>query len=61
MKTGKEITQKLSALLEKLQAGYRDIEQQMNTEFTARDARIAELEERITALETREAWRQNMR
>jgi polyhydroxyalkanoate synthesis regulator phasin len=51
MKTGKEITQKLSALLEKLQAGYRNIEQQMNTEFTARDARIAELEERITALE----------
>jgi len=53
MTKGKEITQKLSALLEKLQAGYKDIEEQMNTELAARDARLQELEARITALEER--------
>ncbi len=51
MKNGKQVSEKLTALLEKLQAGYKDIEQQINTEFAARDARIAALEERIKALE----------
>ena len=44
MTKGKEISQKLSTLLEKLQAGYKDIEEQMNTELAAR---ITALEERV--------------
>ena len=53
MTKGKEISQKLSTLLEKLQAVYKDIEEQMNTELAARDARLQELAARITALEER--------
>lgn len=53
MTKGKEISQKLSTLLEKLQAGYKNIEEQMNTELAARDARLQELAARITALEER--------
>lgn len=47
----KQISEKLTALLKKLQAGYQDLETQLNTALAARDARIAELEERIKALE----------
>ena len=47
MTKGKETSQKLSTLLDK------DIEEQMNTELAARDARLQELEARITALEER--------
>ena len=51
MTKGKEISQKLSTLLEKLQAGYKDIEQQINASFEEDRTRIRILEERVTVLE----------
>lgn len=51
MTKGKEISQKLSTLLEKLQAGYKDIEQQINDSFEEDRTRIRILEERVTVLE----------
>lgn len=51
MTKGKEISQKLSTLLEKLQAGYKNIEQQINASFEEDRTRIRILEERVTVLE----------
>ena len=51
MKKGNEITQKLGTLLEKLQAGYKDIEEQINASFEEDRTRIRILEERVTVLE----------
>lgn len=51
MKKGNEITQKLGTLLEKLQAGYKNIEQQINDNFEEDRTRIRVLEEQVTALE----------
>ena len=51
MKKGKEITQKLGTLLEKLQTGYKNIEQQINASFEEDRARLVTLEEQVTALE----------
>lgn len=51
MTKGKEISQKLSTLLEKLQAGYNDIEEQINASFEEDRTRIRILEERVTVLE----------
>lgn len=55
MKDAKQLTEQFKAILEKFQAAYADLERQINEEFAARDARLADLEERITALEAREA------
>lgn len=54
-KDAKELTEQFKAILEKFGTAYADIEQQINIALAARDARLAELEERITAMETREA------
>jgi hypothetical protein len=51
MTKGKEISHKLSTLLEKLQAGYKNIEQQINASFEEDRTRIRILEERVTVLE----------
>lgn len=51
MTKGKEISQKLSTLLEKLQAGYKDIEEQINASFEEDRTRIRILEEQVTVLE----------
>lgn len=51
MTKGKEISQKLSTLLEKLQAGYKNIEQQINDSIEEDRTRIRILEERVTVLE----------
>jgi uridine kinase len=50
-KDAKELSEQFKAVLEKLQTVYADLEQQINTELAARDARLQELEARITALE----------
>jgi polyhydroxyalkanoate synthesis regulator phasin len=50
-KDAKELTEQFKAILEKFGTVYKDIEQQINTEFAARDERIQTLEERIAALE----------
>lgn len=47
----KQLTEKLQAILGKFQTAYADIERQINEEFAARDARLADLEDRIKALE----------
>jgi hypothetical protein len=52
MKKGNEITQKLGTLLEKLQAGYKDIEEQINASFEEDRTRIGILEEQVTVLES---------
>lgn len=52
-KDAKELTEQFKAILDKFGTAYADIEQQVNTALAAQDARIAELEERITALEER--------
>lgn len=52
-KDAKELSEQFKAILEKFGTAYKDIEQQINTEFAARDERIQALEDRIAALEGR--------
>jgi polyhydroxyalkanoate synthesis regulator phasin len=49
----KQLTEQFKTILEKLQAGYKDIERQINTGFDVRDTWLREQEMRIKALEER--------
>lgn len=49
----KQLTEQFKTILEKLQAGYKDIERQINTGFDVRDTWLREQEMRIKVLEER--------
>jgi hypothetical protein len=51
MKDAKKVAEQFKEILEKFRTVYIELQEQINAGFAARDARIAELEERITALE----------
>jgi len=50
MKDAKKVAEQFKEILEKFRTVYIELQEQINAGFAARDARIAELEERITTL-----------